>query len=381
MMLGAMTSLRSGGRATIFRLTAVLAAAVAALAIVLAGGSHSANAAAGPASSNSFGQGMFGISADGAIQNESAGNLNHDLNIAAGTGAKWLRVSINWAQIQRKRRGAMYWTAIDRVVKDAEARGMSVLGTLIYTPPWAEARKTCRTADCAPNVAYFAKFARVAVAHYSKLGVHAYEVWNEENSTAQWLPKPDPKAYAKLLRLAYPAIKAAAPNTTVITGGTSPASTDGTNYAPADYLRALYRDGAKGYFDAVGAHPYTWPAYPGQAVFWSAWYQTYGAANSMRNVMVAHGDGRKLIWGTEFGAPTNGPKTGSGYVTQAKQGRIIYDGFKLWATYKWAGPLLVYTGRDPGTDRTSYYDWMGLVFHNWKPKQAYSAYKSAVKAF
>ena len=50
--------------------------------------------------------------------------------------------------------------------------------------------------------------------------------------------------------------------------------------------------------------------------------------------MVANGDTDKKIWGTEWGAPTNGP-SGSGYVTESTQaaqvmllrvGRVVKEG-------------------------------------------------------
>ena len=375
-MYGAMI-LRGRGRTAILRAAAVLAALGCALALVLAGPSRPANAAAVKPVADSFGQGFFGISSDGSLQNESPRTLTRDLNAMQQTGAHWLRVSINWAQIQYRRRGPLFWSNIDRVVKGAEARGFSILGVMLYTPRWAEQFKSCKKADCAPNPVAFARFAKLAVAHYSRLGVHDYEIWSEENSTAQWLPKPDPAAYARLLKLAYPVIKKADPRSTVITGGTSPAPTDGTNYRPVDFLIAMYKHGARGHFDAVGAHPYCWPAYAGQPYEWSAWYQTYGARKSMRNVMLRNGDGNKLIWGTEFGAPTGGPK--GGYVTRVQQGRMIYAGYKLWATYRWAGPLILYEGRDQGHDKSSYYDFMGLQYHNFVRKPAFKVYQLAVQ--
>ena len=55
--------------------------------------------------------------------------------------------------------------------------------------------------------------------------------------------RPDPAAYAALLKASYPVIKAAEPNATVLVGGLT-----GNDYP---YLEALYQDGAKGYLNAV----------------------------------------------------------------------------------------------------------------------------------
>jgi hypothetical protein len=186
------------------------------LSCALVAGSPGAHAAPrrARAIANPFGQDMFGIATDGAMQNEGHRTLIRDLNDDAAVGAKWLRVDLNWAQIQAVGSWSYDWTPIDTLVKAAEARGMQVLGVLIYTPAWAAARRSCRLGDCAPKTADFARFATVAVAHYAALGVNAYEVWSEENSTAQWLPRPSPAAYTRLLKASYPLMKAEDPGAT-----------------------------------------------------------------------------------------------------------------------------------------------------------------------
>src|SRR5205085_4468368 len=109
-----------------------------------------------------------------------------------------------------------------------------------------------------------------------------------------WTPRPDPAAYTRVLKAAYPAIKGADPQATVLTGGTGPAANDGTQIAPLDFLNAVYANGGAGYFDAVSHHPYTFPAaYPGDPLPWSPWYYMYGTSPSMRSLMIAHGDGEK----------------------------------------------------------------------------------------
>src|SRR5947209_5495683 len=52
------------------------------------------------ARANVFGAGMFGVAAGGALQNEGSSTLGRDLAADAGAGARWVRVDINWAQIQ-----------------------------------------------------------------------------------------------------------------------------------------------------------------------------------------------------------------------------------------------------------------------------------------
>jgi hypothetical protein len=323
---------------------------------------------------NPFGRSMFGVAAGGALQNEDATTLGKDLDADAAVGAKWLRIDINWAQIQASGSSSYNWTNIDAVVKGAESRGINVLGVIVYTPSWARPAGTSATYGPAPST--YAAFAQTAVAHYAAMGVHAYEIWNEENQVNAWTPAPSPSAYAALLKAAYPVIKAADPSATVVTGGLAPAPTDGTNYLPTDFLSGVYANGGGGSFDAVGAHPYCWPAMPGDPDGWSAWYQMYGAATSLRTIMVANGDGAKKIWGTEYGAPTNGPS--GTYVSTTAQASMVSKAFQLWSGYSWAGPLFVYQGRDQGTDTSTDENFYGFLNNDWTPKPAYTAYQQAV---
>ena len=323
---------------------------------------------------NSFGASEIGIAAGGAIQSDDPATLTQDLNLDQTAGAKWIRVDINWAQIQAAGPSSYNWTSVDAVVTGAEARGMNVLGTIVYTPGWA--RPANAQATYAPNPAQYAAFAQTAVAHYSALGVQDYEIWNEPNSIGMWTPSPNPAAYTSILKAAYPAIKAVDPTATVITGGLSPAATDGTNYLPTDFLADMYADGAKGSFDAVGMHPYCNPDLPGATDAWSAWYQMYGTPVSIRSLMVANGDGNLKIWGTEFGAPS----AGASGVSPAFQAQTVTLAYQLWSTYSWAGPLFFYQGRDIGTDTTNEYDNYGFATQSFGLKPAYSAYQAAAAA-
>lgn len=63
-------------------------------------------------------------------------------------------------------------------------------------------------------------------ARYEPLGVEAFEIWNEPDTSRSWKPAPDPAAYAALLRAAYPAVKAGAPEIKAVFAGTS-----GNDYA------------------------------------------------------------------------------------------------------------------------------------------------------
>jgi polysaccharide biosynthesis protein PslG len=317
---------------------------------------------------------MFGIAAGGAIQGEDSTTLGRDLDSIQGTHTHWLRVDVNWAQIQGGGPSSYNWTAVDRLVQGASARGIKVLAGILYTPGWARPSGTSATYGPDPNT--YASFAATAVRHYAAMGVHTYEIWNEANTTSFWTPKPNPAAYTSLLKATYPAIKAADASATVLTAGTAPAPSDGTQLSPVDFLKGIYANGGAGSFDAVAHHPYCWPANPGDAQTWSSWYQMYGTSPSLRSVMTDNGDAAKKIWATEFGAPTNGP-SGS-YVSEATQASMLTKAYQLYRSYTWAGPLFFYQGRDQSaTDTSTRENFFGLTHNDFTPKPAYTAYQQA----
>jgi hypothetical protein len=283
-----------------------------------------------------------------------------------------LRFDINWSQIQNGGPASYSWTNIDRVVSGARSRGMEPLGVIIFTPAWARPAGT--SARYAPDATQYAAFASTAVAHYAALGVHTYEVWNEANIQTFWQPAPNVAGYTKVLKAAYTAIKGADPTATVLTAGTAPAPSNGTNVSPVDFLSGVYANGGKGSFDAVAHHPYAWPAYPGDAKTWSAWYQMYGTTPSLRSVMQANGDSAKKIWATEFGAPTSGP-AGS-FVDEATQAQMLTKAYTLWSSYSWSGPLLWYAGRDQGTTTDTRENFFGMLRYDFSPKPSYTSFEA-----
>ena len=175
-------------------------------------------------------------------------------------------------------------------------------------PPWAALAGTSGDACPQPaSSAQYATFAAEVAARYAPQGVGLFEIWNEPNNAGFWAPKPNPAAYTADLVAAYAAIKKVDPGAFVISGGLAPEVTDGTNISPIDFLTAMYADGAKGSFDALGYHPYSYPALPDTYETWLAWSQMGQTPVSIRSVMKSNGDSARQIWITEFGAPTGGP--------------------------------------------------------------------------
>ncbi|MBM3673555.1 MAG: hypothetical protein FJW88_01180 [Actinobacteria bacterium] len=329
-----------------------------------------------------------GISAGSGILWQSDADQARDLDLIASTGAKWLRFDIDWNHIQHQSPNAWNWHhATDRLVLNARARGLSLVAMVAYSPPWA------RPADCPPgslhclpaNPADYARFIRAAVERYGanssnlwlRGSVSVWEIWNEPNHRPFAQPKPSLDAYSALLKAAYPAVKAADPGATVITGGTSPApdAADGSDVHPITWLNGIYARGAGGSFDAVGHHPYSFPTNPLDAQWWNAFTQT----QSLYDVMVANGDAAKKIWGTEAGAPIGTDPSALDEIRQAQWVRDYYAGWNS-SYLPFTGPLFWFQHRDSGTNPADREQNFGMLRQDWSPKQAYQAFVNTMQS-
>lgn len=302
-------------------------------------------------------------------------------------GAAWVRFDIEWNNIENAGPGQYNWAPYDRLVTTANAQGLKVLGIIGYTPPWARKAECKDDSMCAPaNVADFARFAGAAAGHYRPLGVSAWEIWNEPNTANHFAPAADPALYTAMLAGAYGSIKAANPAAIVITGGTAPTDTESGYISPVDFASGIYANGAGKYFDAFGAHPYTYPVTPTYPNAGNAW----GQLAKIRSIMVANGDSRKSIWATEFGAPTGGPgplATQNAYlpgafkVSEALQSLMVSDAFASLKLKPYVANIFWYSYQDAGTSPNDNENFFGLLRADGSRKPAYNTFAAGSRSF
>lgn len=240
--------------------------------------------------------GLAGAPAAGAAEPGVGLGTGSTVQIAGAKslGVHWVRMFINWRQLQPTPApvSANSFAYYERIFTSLPA-GTKVILDVVSTPEWetGSADEHAPPANPEDYANFVATLARAWGSH-----VTAFEIWNEEDASRFWTGAPDPAAYVELLRVTYPAVKAADPQATVVLGGLT-----GNDY---EFLEGVYAAGGKGYFDAVGVHtdtacdilsPYEYLRDPDERMN----PDSFLAYREVRKVMLANGD-EKPIWMTEL---------------------------------------------------------------------------------
>jgi hypothetical protein len=336
-----------------------------------ASASYKSAAAAPPAAAIS-GATAYGFSAPELLLYPSTQSA--DLKAMKAMGATSVRVEANWYGMQPNGPSDDDWVPLDQVIAAVQAAGLTTDLVIDGCPSWAAVSSAQGNSFAQPaSPAQFATFAGAVAARYGSKGVSSFEIWNEPNISQFWAPTPDPAAYTADLVAAYAAIKAAAPSAVVLSGGLSPATNTSTSYDPRTFLSDMYADGAKGSFDGVGDHPYTYPLSPDDDNAGSAWSQMSQTSPSLRSIMTANGDSAKRIWITEYGAPTSG----SSSVGDAAQSTDLTEAISQVKQLSWIGSFYIYTWSDLSSLAAND-NGFGVLTQDNTQKPAYAAVAAAL---
>lgn len=295
--------------------------------------------------------------ADSDLYFESYAQIDAALDEMQALGVNTVRVGIPWAGINPIP-GYYDWSQSDYLINAADERGMGILAVVTTTPTYQQNGSGFYSEPIDP--AAYGEFAGLAAARYAGQ-VGAYEIWNEPNAAPFYGPAPDPTGYTELLQAAYPAIKAADPDATVVGGVVGSTVTYGNlTLNPVDFVDQMYGAGAQGYFDALSFHPYQYTM-----PFSTGGYHPDSPINQLDDIhdlMVANGDVDKLIWASEYGQPTS-------VSSEAEQAAYLEDMLTTWREIGYTGPAFVYTLEDDQTGSTDPEATFGLVRSDgtWKP--------------
>ena len=231
-------------------------------------------------------------------------------------GVRFIRQEFRWNDIERVQ-GRFDWSTSDRIFALAKQYDLRVLAVLGTSPEWARlpSGTVTTTETTSPQqVGDFARFARAFAERYDgkrtdpaamiadQTAIVGYQIWDEPNLSIGWGNNLiDPSGYLRLLWAAGDAIRAVNPYARIVLAGLAPTvEMSEVNLAPHAYLRQLYRLGGHDAFDVTAIKPYGFNLPPRDRRI-DAGVLNLAYVLLLRDEMLAHGEGDKAIWATEFG--------------------------------------------------------------------------------
>ena len=303
-------------------------------------------------------------------------------DLARQAGFTHAYVVLDWANVQRDG-GRFAWDTgeandLDNFLSAARATGLRLIVRLDRPRGWSGSLSALDPGAMEHFAAGVAGRARGSAA--------AYEVLNEPNLPYEWGGPPDPAAYARLLAAAARGIKGADPSAAVLAAGLAPhTGGQGGSIEDVDFLRGMYRAGARGTFDALGIHAYGGTSAPAQQP--PSCGICFRRAERYRQVMVEHGDAATPAWITEVGylhatgtalGTYNwmkvGPEQQASYLAAAFQYALEH--------WPWLGGIVVFNldfATVPWNPPTAGAYWLSLLHPDGSPRPAYTALREMAK--
>jgi polysaccharide biosynthesis protein PslG len=259
------------------------------------------------------------------------------LGLSRSVGASTARIYAAWDGVEAVR-GRPYWGGVDATYNAMLANGQRPLLVAVGAPPWARGGARGTGPPLRPYDRAWRGYVSTLTRRYPQ--ALAIEVWNEPNSGSFWDGRADPVRYTDLLKQTYRAVKRVNRRMPVISGGLA-----GTRYVdrggiPDDnFLRAMYKRGAKRAMDAIGDHfyPAGRPLVAGMVA----------DLNRLRRVRNRAGDRRRQIWVTEFGLSTI-KWAGHDLVSEPEQGSELRGMYCAFARSRDVPVALVFRLEDAG---------------------------------
>jgi hypothetical protein len=310
----------------------------------------------------------FGVDMRGTID-ESQG-----LSYAVSAGARWVRIKLSWDNVEPARSDPpqYQWSFYDTIFRRAAEAGLQLVVTIRDNPSWAAATR------CGPlyNPNDLARFARAAVERYSQppYNIKVWELYNEPDNmrTDGWFENLGGcwgnagRAYADMLKVVYPAIKQADPQTIVLIGAL------GYEFRYVDHLNMNFLDdvlraGGGPYFDVMNFHYFheyhaNWDNPTTQR------FDLQGKLDSLKGVLTRNGVQIKPFVITELGHPYAGPPA-EGYTPMGNSRYVIQGNVRAIA--EGIGIIIWYQMVDGPEDVRLY----GLLDAGLVPQAGYDVYR------
>jgi hypothetical protein len=310
--------------------------------------------------------------------------------VTRASATKWLREEFDWATAEPQP-GVFDFSRYDHFMQIAAQRRLHVIALLYDTPSWAGPAYNAIPSD--PTA--FSGYVAAMVGRYGTNGsfwaqnpalhpapITTWELWNEPYLDTGDDGVYDPANYARLVKAAATAGRAADPSAKFLLGAEMQSAM--TNGAWQWWVPALYQavPDLNNYFDGVAMHDYGYdmttlnPMIPGRP------YDNYGHVmriENLRRQFVNHGAANKPFWITEAGwsTCTDSPTC----VTpdeQATNLSILFDEIHHdWSSFVQGVFIYSYGDiADPASTQGGY----GLTYMNGAAKPALSVFRTQAAA-
>ncbi|HVE69616.1 MAG TPA: cellulase family glycosylhydrolase, partial [Solirubrobacteraceae bacterium] len=319
--------------------------------------------------------------------------IRRSLDMIAEAGFGWIKQQVVWAEIESPAKGQFVnqatggdsWRKYDRIVELAAERDLRVIMRVDTSPVWA--RPGNPKLETPPENAWdYAEFLGKLARRYRGRVDH-FQIWNEPNLPFEWGDRaPDPREYLLLLRAAHGAIKLANPDAVVISAAMAPTtelSEKGINELV--FLQRLYDEGARGYFDVLGANAYGLRSGPDDRRVALDRDVNFSRPILVRRLMVRNGDAGRPIWASEVGwnaAPHEHPGARIfGVVDRELQARYSARAYeRAQAEWPWMGVMSLWHFRlvAPEGPRLPQY-FFNAVRDDFTPEPLYEAMKERTR--
>lgn len=309
-------------------------------------------------------------------------------------GVDSIRVPISWGSVQSSKGAIFNWSDPDSFIAAAAAARLEVLPFLSSAPAWAvPVDRRFGSPKFLPvrtglQRNGWKQFVTQTVLRYGPHGtfwsenpglpqrpIHAWQIWNEPNFK-YFVARPNPAEYGKLVKLSSAAVKAADPGGQVVLGGLFARPIEATfhtrppqAYFAADFLEQMYDStpGIKSKFQGYALHPYT-----------GSYKNLTSRIEEVRRVLELNHDAGKGLWLTELGWSSEPPQPNNSFAKGlAGQARELKGAFRLFVAKQrqWNLQRIYWFAIGDYAGVCNFCGGAGL-FHDGKPKPAWSAYKS-----
>ncbi len=301
--------------------------------------------------------------------------------VLSRTRVKWVREGFFWSTVE-PRRGVFHFAHYDHFMVLAARRHVHVLALLYQAPGWA-----APAPNAVPrNPAAYAEFVAAVVHRYGPGGrfwrhhhrlrhyaISTFDLWNEPYYDIGNAGHYDPARYARLVRKAVQAGRAANPAAKFLMGAEMQGTLVGSKWRW--WVDAMYRavPQLNRYFDGVAVHPYGHdithrsPAIVGRQYYG---YDQMRRIEVIRQQFVRQGAADKPMWVTEVGWPTC--RTGSIRCVTLKGQAASFRALMRYAQTIWSSYVravfVYYYDDQPAAPSQAFEADYGLTHVNHRPK-------------